>query len=305
MPIIRTCLMVALAMVAMACTHSPPHADQTGIPRGEEVSAKLNERYDDVRSSCDGFTAAYFCSGVIIRSAGFTTDYHFWNPNPNDEYMGVSFSYLRRDTGERDLYGEEGIGVSGYILAPADRWGKADAYPLSAVCSYPYDALTDIGRGVFGCDASQEYPTQSGSCTAQGIVTVEAFATHYLSAAQPDDPAAFRKRALHQCSFATDPFSFELSILARQGGSLEIEHRRHNELMLMEWPQDIPASLPIEAIFFDGSSLGLERARFSRFDFQRATGIELPIIRFSQDVRMPPFSCCEQTRPDHAHALAR
>lgn len=292
----RKSLLPALlaALLSVSCGHTPARMDPLRHPAGETIAAALNARYDDVSAACDaGAQAAYFCNGVLIRNASLAGSYHFWNPRPGDAYYGVSFSYFRQDVGSRELFGAG----AGYILAPADAWGQGDGYRLELKCSFPYDAITSIDRGTYGCGASAEYPVGSRPCAEQGIVTTQAFADHYLSVApDPENPPdAFRRRALHQCSFGVDTFSFALSILARQGGRLEIPSRRYMELMIAEWPQDIPARLPIEAIFYAGDrgAVGVEEARKGQRDFASATGRVLPIVKLDGNDAVPPFRYSE------------
>lgn len=280
----------ALVLLSVACAGRPSKPPPT-YPAGEAIAVALNARYDDVRPACDdGQHAAYFCSGVLIRTASLHASYHFWNPRPDDDYFGVSFSYFRRDVGSRELFGE----AAGFIATPANRWHESGGYVWQMKCAFPYDAITGIGRGPYGCAASSDYPVESRPCLEQGIVTTEAFARHYLSVApEPENPPdAFRRRALHQCSFGADAFSFELSILARQGGRLEIPSRRYMELMIAEWPQDIPARLPIEAIFYNAQrgADGVDEARAGQRDFASATGRVLPVVRLDDNDAVPPFS---------------
>lgn len=284
----RFWLFIVLTL-SVACARQPSRPPQAQSA-GEDVAAALNARYDDVRSACDGGQrAAYFCSGVLIRNAALGASYHFWNPRPDDEYYGVSFSYFRRDVGSRELFGQ----TAGFIAVPADRWSEDGGYVWQMKCSFPYDAVTSLERGPYGCGASADYPVDSRPCAEQGIVTTQAFAEHYLSVApEPENPPdAFRRRALHQCSFGVDTFSFELSILARQGGRLEIPSRRYMELMIAEWPQDIPARLPIEAIFYtaERGAAGVEEARKGQRDFASATGRVVPIVKLDGNDAVPPF----------------
>lgn len=291
-------IVVTLLSVACARQHARPYPVQV---MGDDIAMVLNARYDDTPSACDdGRHAAYFCSGVLIRNASLGASYHFWNPRPDDDYYGVSFSYFRRDVGSRELFGQ----TAGFIATPADRWGDSGGYVWQMKCSFPFDAITGIGRGPYGCGASKDYPVASRPCFEQGIVTVEAFAVHYASAAtDPDDPAGFRKRALHQCSYGVDPFSFELSILARQGGRLEIPSRRYMELMIAEWPQDIPARLPIEAIFYHAQrgADGVDEARAGQRDFASATGRVLPVVRLDDNDAVPPFSYHDEDQAPELH----
>jgi len=285
-----TAWMFPLAAMAMAagCGLSPgPLAPRRSA--GDDVASALNARYADVRTACtEGTQAAFYCNGVLLRTTVYSPAYPFWNPNPADAYRGVSFSYFRADVGSLELFG-----TYGFIVAAAEHWSADGRYGLQMQCVYPYDAITGIDRGTYGCSASLDYPVDSRPCLEQGIVTADAFARHYLSVApEPENPPdAFRRRALHQCAFGVDAFSFDLAVLARQRGRLEIPSRRYMEVMMAEWPQDIPDRLPIEALFFLDTDAGaLQWVRTSRADFYEATGRLLPIVRIDPTDEIRPFS---------------
>jgi hypothetical protein len=81
------------AWLLVACEHAPTHA--TGMASGDTVAVDLNARFYDTRMSCTGGTAAYYCTGVLIRVAAASENYHAWNSNPNAGINSVSFSFLR------------------------------------------------------------------------------------------------------------------------------------------------------------------------------------------------------------------
>ena len=85
---------------------------------------------------------------------------------------------------------------------------------------------------------------------------------------------------------------------------MEIESRRYMELMIAEWPQDIPDRLLLEALFYDPSTPGnaLEQARCEQVDFRVATGRTLPIVRLELDPVQLPFSYREE---DQDQGVAR
>lgn len=115
-------------------------------PRGEEVAAELNARYNDTRTACDNNTPSYYCNGVTIRGTN-NGNFDPWDPSPIQQRKGsVSFSYLRRDSKVTLLPRN-----SGYALLSQEqaiKEGKQKEY----LCSYPHDAWTDlVGRPAFGC----------------------------------------------------------------------------------------------------------------------------------------------------------
>ena len=121
-------------------------------PRGEEVAADLNARYNDTSAACAGNTPSYYCNGVTIRGTD-NGNYDPWDPSPTQVSKGsVSFSYLRKDSKVTKL-----ARTSGYALLSQDQaivQGKEREY----LCSYAHDAWTDIvGRPSFGCGLQPGY----------------------------------------------------------------------------------------------------------------------------------------------------
>lgn len=284
---LTTMLISALFALCLASCASHQGALRSGhVADGNALAADLNARFEDLRMRCDGEKAAYFCNGVVIRVVSIGDD-HVWNPDPTAPVGAISFSYLRRDVGSRFLYGMSGPynDVAGFLMYPADRWGKDGYYAVHVSCVFTYNAQSDT-RPPNGCGESTSYPVVSGPCFAQGIVTVDAWIKHYRSLTWP-------RRMAHQCSFGTDAFSFELSILSRVGWEDEEPSGQHNELVVQPWPRDIPAELPIQAIFFSadvGDPKALEDARAIQKDMLESARIQMPIVRYTRDLEREPFS---------------
>lgn len=274
---------VMFAWLLVACGHAPTHA--AGIASGDTVAAALNARFYDTRMSCPGGTAAYYCTGVLIRVAAASEHYHAWNPNPNAGINSVSFSYLREDVGSRILYGDASR-PNGFIFGPAETFGIGHVYPLTVHCVFPYDGITGPNRGVDGCQASQpSYPPENGPCFTQGITTVGAWLQHFRSV------SSFPARYSHQCSFGGDQVPFELALRSRVDWEQETVVMQHMEVMMSTWPQDIPEQLPLDAVFYTaGETDGLEAARFIQADLAQTSGLIVPIVRFAVDPALPPFS---------------
>ncbi|UZJ59578.1 hypothetical protein OKW98_24035 [Pseudomonas sp. KU26590] len=114
-------------------------------PRGEEVAADLNARYNDTRAACDNNTPSYYCSGVTTRGTA-NGNFDPWDPSPTQLKKGsVSVSHIRKDSKVTYLWQN-----SGYVLLSqneAIRQGKAQEY----LCGFPHDGATDLGRLAYGC----------------------------------------------------------------------------------------------------------------------------------------------------------
>jgi len=278
---------VVVAWQLDACGHVPNPA--TRVASGDIVATNLNARFYDTRMSCPGATAAYYCTGVLIRVAGASEHYHAWNPNPDAGISSVSFSYLRDDVGSRTLYGDASR-PNGFVFGPAEVFGTGNIFPLTIRCAFPYDGVTGLARAPEGCQGSMKDPDPSrppedGTCLGLGITTVEAWLEHFRSV------TGIPARYSHQCAFRGDRAAFELALRSRVDWEQEFELMQHMEVMVSVWPQDIPQQLPIEAIFYTvGGEDGLENARFIQADLANTSGKVVPIVRFSTEMTLPPFS---------------
>jgi hypothetical protein len=250
----------------------------TVFPDGPRVAAELNAQYANTSNTCPGDKAAFYCSGVLIRTVDDSPAFHAWNPSPGSVTLGgVSFSYMKIGIGMNELQGSR---TQGLVLQPAESFTANGGYALQVLCSYPYDGFT-VDRSVNGCGPAFNFPNDSGPCAAQGINTLATWRTHYQTY-----PAGSTERHRHQCSFGTDQAAFALSLTARENPAAELQDYRQNEVMIKTWPQNTP-NLPIKAfIYFDTASraTGIEGAKNIQRDFLRTTGRRIPVIRVTPNV---------------------
>ncbi|MDT3312101.1 hypothetical protein QZR14_12135 [Pseudomonas sp. rhizo66] len=229
---------------------------------GYEVAARLNARYADTSMACRGNTAAYNCNGVLIRTTDASPNFHAWNPSPGSiERNGVSFSYLRADVHLPRLAWAKNEGLIMKELA------FPTAYPLTLRCSFPFDGATFYRSD--SCNGHSESPEKSKPCDEQGISGVDAVITHFY--AQPS--------RYHGCSLRGTQAEFAVSVEARSRLTAA-DQGIHNEVIIANWPQDIPAQLPLEAFFYVAAS-GRPKARFFQWDYFQQTGRFLPIVQVS------------------------
>lgn len=244
---------------------------------GQLVAERLNVRYNNLSNNCSG-KAAYYCSGVIVRTTGAKPSYHSWNPSPTAiNKAGVPFSYLRRDLGITNLAWGDLHGFIFKDFATAERLGT---YPISVLCSFPTDAASWYRAGVGGCGAHSSYPTKSRSCPDEGVTTLEQWKVHYRSVA---GGGYFSNRNKNQCGFTSSVEQFAISLQARGQFEPPAEERQyHNEIILSLWPQDIPKKLPLYAFFYlqhQGGGAGVTGAKYMQQDYFNMTGDLLPVIR--------------------------
>ncbi|WP_249674967.1 hypothetical protein [Pseudomonas abieticivorans] len=246
---------------------------------GPGVAAELNRRFNKLDNTCNG-QAAFYCDGVMIRMTTWGAGYKVWNPSPTSVTLGgVSWSYLRRDQGITELAWDQALS-EGLIFKNYNASIRDQDYFITLLCYFPTDAAS-IYRANSGCGAHPSYPTQSVFCTTLGIDTAAKWATHYHAVA---GSGHFSARNQHQCGFASTPAYFALGLNIRPYFQIAADRRFHNEVMLRTWPQNIPSSLPIEAIFYHikgTRGTGLAGAQNIQRDFKAATGKFVPVVRFS------------------------
>lgn len=267
---------------------------------GWAVAQRLNARHAITPTECPGARAPVYCSGILARMLSYSPKYHAWNPNlDSPPEGGISFSYMRADIKTIAL---ARLKWQGIILRELDYSAAAGLYPVQALCLYVADADT-WQRGDKGCGATH-YDANSGRCDAQGITTLGQFMAHFLTV--PADP--FYTRLGHQCSMAIAPIPFMVSINARaqiQANAQAPLHEAYdyNEIVLANWPMDIPTQLPIDTFFYQvgvGEAGGLAQAREIQKDLWRsASGIIKPVMRM--DLSAAPDAVFSYRRDDQAY----
>ncbi|WP_288376878.1 hypothetical protein [uncultured Pseudomonas sp.] len=216
--------------------------------RGYQVADRLNLRYADTAASCYDASPSYNCNGVLIRATGASAGFRSWNPTQNSiSRDGVSFTYLRADTGVQRLASNE----PGLIF---DRLDQPVTHPVRLRCAYPANA------GTSGIPNSCR-----ASCLSQGITTVAAWRARYAGS------------AANSCAFSMEPTpnaaQFQLNIDVRASAGA------HNEIIIGAWPQNIPRELPIEAIYYPSGSASLAGAKLIQRDYFQDTGVFMPVVR--------------------------
>ncbi|AGB84053.1 hypothetical protein D781_3860 [Serratia sp. FGI94] len=251
-----------------------------GEMAGEQIAADMNKRFYDTSDTC-GDHPAWFCNGIVIRAANASTRYHAWEASPDSvQRGGIAFSYFRSDLDINQLQSSR---TQGFTLKSGQD-AAASPYPLEILCSFPYDAGTEI-RSHHGCGAASDYPEESRECASQGITTAEQWLTHFNIVT----PAS-QQRYHHQCSFAADTHAFATSLKARRLTDVQDQliAWRQNELSVATWPAGIGKQLPIESFFYvfggrNEDMKGLSGAQFMQRDFLEQTGTTVPVIRISWD----------------------
>ena len=271
-------LWMCLAQAAQAEGALSAGAIQAATPLSEslglKVAADLNRRYLDTRLNCSNEAdPAFKCSGVLFRGTR-QGNYHVWNNSPlSITKGGVSFSYLRQDVSfSRLAYGY----TNGYIFTASNDAGSTKTIP-EVLCSFPIDGHTNQRSGT-GCGPYPNKP-RSNLCWIENISSAAEWIQAYGSAIDAQTSQS-------QCGFdLSDPKehppapAFSESLRARVGLG-EAGYQMHNEIVIRTWPENIGASLPLEAFFYiEGSAPGLAEAQHNQKDLKTTDNVTIPIIK--------------------------
>jgi hypothetical protein len=248
---------------------------------GYLVAFHLQERYDETFPDCRKDASdtnpmpAVLCSGILLRTVKRGAGFDVWNPNPNNpQPNGVSFSWLRKDTGIKGLAWGNG---SGFIILPhfyAD--DPVDAYTqLIVLCAFPVDGWTNFRESAEkdGCGASPGL-AGTGPCQAQGILTSAQWMARFGSGGLNGN----------QCGFSLKPGTAgayqafaQISIIRGAIGVGAFNYQ--NEIMVGTWAQN-DAHIPLEAFFYQpGFATALSESKLNQRDFHARTGRWVPVIR--------------------------
>ncbi|WP_339453636.1 hypothetical protein [Pseudomonas sp. EA_5y_Pfl2_R50] len=250
---------------------------------GQTVAQQLNARFSNVSNDCAG-NAAYFCSGVLIRTTKATKNYHAWDPSSGSILRdGVSFSFLRKDVKMKGLYISE---KQGFVFKSTEFAIKSRAHPINVRCSFPGDGATGTYRK-HSCGRHKYYPNEGDSCEEMNILTLSAWRSHYHSV------TGTANRFYHQCALGPNREQFTIFVQGRSNFEYAADLAYTNEVVTAAWPPGIPQKLPLEAFVYVYSAnpvVALDGARFMQNDYYEQTSNYLPVIRLTFDGEDALFS---------------
>ncbi|WP_448100893.1 hypothetical protein [Luteibacter jiangsuensis] len=244
---------------------------------GATQLAAIQARYNAVPDDCGGpDEPAFLCSTVLFRFTGNGVGYHVWNPSPTSVSMGVvSFAYLRADA---NFGGTPWDDRDGLIFSPAKALDAATVHPIM-LCAFPIEANT-WNRSQKGCGAyaNGAYPT-GRPCQGQGIQTAAQWMQHATQAGAP----IYGKQCGFTIDGSADPASAFLAALKARALLPDAEFSIWNEVLVETWPQNIGASLPIEAFFYVvlGGRSGLAGAQRNQSDLLNTNGVAVPVVQIT------------------------
>lgn len=243
---------------------------------GPEVAQLLNQRFQDDRTECAGATPAFYCSGVLVRSAPAGHIGQFWQHSADSVRLGgESVGYLRADLGIRSLGHKNGVVFADPFTAISQHKS------MDVLCAYPFVVGMQSTRPGYGCGLATTLPPaleDPSSCASLGIGDAASWVMHFQQ--QGLQPA-------RQCSFSSrDPRQFHASLQAHTLITQEWS-AKPNELMMRNWDATRPARLAVQGLFYDVTQSGaMPGAQKDQRDYFIATGEWLPILRM--DLREPP-----------------
>lgn len=266
--------------------------------RGEDVALHLNERYADSTTRCYGGSPtapAFLCSGILLRAAKYSDNYHSWIPNPETAAYGVAFSWVRHDA---DMWATHPT-ASGFIVYPRQYSDPIGLNPLSVRCVFVHDAWTA------GPDRCTWHQNQSGQFSwialcqdlVPPVLTGEAWVARLsprarAAAATPEQPTrpSFDDDE-NQCAFAVDSRRDQTAaawmafIRAR-----ELLHTRHrNEVIVDDWTAADEKRMPVEAFYYGTIKADpdeadpLTEAQKNQVLFLQVTDRWVPVIRWQMN----------------------
>ncbi|WP_231747098.1 hypothetical protein [Burkholderia sp. BDU5] len=235
---------------------------------GAEEAQILNQRYQSTVPSCGANRPAYYCSGVLMRSLPGGESQDFWRLGATDGALGsVPFTYLRSDVGTNILPYSAGFIFDDVATAAGQH------KPFSLRCAYPFEAALSETTADRGCDLLGGGGGQSdlSSCARFGVTDAASWVSHF----EREGGIAGR-----QCSLsAMDSGQFKANLEAheRTGSGWS---SRPTMVLIEAWNDSRPASLPIQAVFYDISHGGqLSQAQHYQLQYFNATGQWLPIVQ--------------------------
>ncbi len=261
---------------------------------GRQVASDLTARYNDLRRNCGSESMpSFLCTGIVLRSTvpSFTNAYSTWNPSPHSQTSGgVSFTYLRKDMKFKSLvFGQ----TSGFIFYPVLS-RPVGSRQIQILCAYPRDGATQL-REKPGCGAHPYSPDRSRRCQTIGITTAEQWVANINSGKWNICPFDVQDS---MNNLAAD--SFYQTIRAHNLKNYFAGAYDYSELILANWPQNIPEELPIEAFYYLPG--GLAGAQHDQKDFFNKTGGKVvPIIKLTLPATTDADAAFTYSAADQVH----
>lgn len=240
---------------------------------GPQTAAAMQKNFDTSPERCGSdASAAYECSGVLLRSTRPSPAYHTWHHSQNSKTKGsVSFSYLRADIPIERLAED---GRSGFTLYPLQQRPQ-DSLQYEVLCTWPTDG-DSWTRDTRGCGDNSRTTQVEALCHKQGIATAEDWIDNYRRSGDYKNQCAFDAQHANAIERAS---TFYQGIRVRQLYRQELPYP-WNEVMVGAWDETKSSTLPIQSFFYiAGLPDALEQARADQQDWLDTNANFIPVIR--------------------------
>lgn len=255
---------------------------QASNTAGLQTAERLTRRYHGTRPNCGANSKpAFLCTGIVLRATrALPPSEYAYKPNKEALITGSSsFDFLRSDSNNLVMSNHY---TSGFIFYPVLD-APADKTKVQVLCYFPLDGNSNA-RDQEGCGTYAKYGAISSPCTDQGIKTAEQWFERFKADVNTDGK---------RCSFdVRDALNNQAGLNFQEGlrakrlanasypavrtpGSLKLENWQ------MATTKDARA-VPLEAFIYlagTSESAALAQARNSQQQYQRISGIRVPVIR--------------------------
>ncbi|MDU9389144.1 hypothetical protein [Pseudomonas sp. zfem002] len=271
-------LLVALLARAASDVPSPDQVEAERLSPGQHLLRELTARYEATPARCADGDAAYKCSGVMLRGTrqNLPEGQYAWEPYPRGRTLDTSFTFVRADIRISRLAWHYS---NGFIIDPPQE--------LSVNCFFPIDAVSDE-RLDNGCGANRSHRYTYSLCetlladaTAMDRDSEEyRWTTDQLAELWLEWDRHFAGDLRRRCSYAlndahaTQRFEIALAVAAKASRLTD----KPNDMKVQTWSPGYDPRLPIRAFFYLNDQ-GRPFAERDREQFERVTGMHLPIIK--------------------------
>lgn len=273
-------LLVALLARAASDAPSPDQVEAERLSPGQHLVRELTARYEATPARCADGDAAYKCSGVMLRGTrqNLPEGQYAWEPYPRGRTLDTSFTFVRADIRISRLAWHYS---NGFIIDPPQE--------LSVNCFFPIDAVSDE-RLDNGCGANRSHRYTYSLCeTLLADATAMdrdrdseeyRWTTDQLAELWLEWDRHFTADLRRRCSYAlndahaTQRFEIALTVAAKASRLTD----KPNDMKVQTWSPGYDPRLPIRAFFYLNDQ-GRPFAERDREQFERVTGMHLPIIK--------------------------
>ncbi|MFJ4371532.1 hypothetical protein ACIP1T_02800 [Pseudomonas japonica] len=271
-------LLVALLARAASDVPSPDQVEAERLSPGQHLVRELTARYEATPARCADGDAAYKCSGVMLRGTrqNLPEGQYAWEPYPRGRTLDTSFTFVRADIRISRLAWNYS---NGFIIAAPQE--------LSVNCFFPIDAVSDE-RLDNGCGANKSHryiyslcETLLADAAAMDRDSEEyRWTTAQLAELWLEWDRHFAADLRRRCSYAlndahaTQRFEIALAVAAKASRLTD----KPNDMKVQTWNPGYDPRLPIRAFFYLNDQ-GRPFAERDREQFERVTGMHLPIIK--------------------------